>query len=169
MPATRAKVTGFSLIELIIVILLIGVLAVTLLPRFVGKDGVSEFVARDQIVSLLQTVQIRAMQQTSGGCHSLELSSSILALQAVNGSCVAGPDSAFYFQSSPDSNVTLSLISYNGNSVLTSSILSFDANGRPVLPTNSGYRVRISADSVLDICVESQGYIHAIAPGGVCN
>lgn len=168
MPAIRAKVSGFSLIELIIVVLLIGVLTVTLLPRFVGKDGVSEFVARDQIVSLLQTAQIKAMQQTSGGCHSLELSSSILALQAING-CVAGPDSAFYFQSPPDSNVTLSLISWDGNSVLTSPILSFDANGRPVLPSNSGYRVRISADSVLDICVESQGYIHAIIQGGVCN
>lgn len=168
MPAIRAKVAGFSLIELIIVVLLIGVLTVTLLPRFVGKDGVSEFVARDQIVSLLQTVQIRAMQQTSGGCHSLELSSSTLALQAING-CVAGPDSAFYFQSPSDSNVTLSLVSYDGSSVLTSSILSFDANGRPVFPANEGYRVRISAGSVLDICVESQGYIHAIVPGGLCN
>ncbi|RRJ21372.1 type II secretion system protein [Rheinheimera mesophila] len=168
MPTIRARVSGFTLIELIIVVLLIGILTVTLLPRFVGKDGVSEFVARDQIVSLLQTVQIRAMQQTSGGCHNLELSSSVIALQAING-CVASPDSAFYFQSSSDSNVTLSLVSYDGNSVLPSSILSFDANGRPVLPTSSGYRVRISADSILDICVESQGYIHAIVQGGVCN
>ncbi len=167
MRVTKDKVTGFSLIELVIVVLLIGVLTVTLLPRFFGKDGVSEFVARDQVVSLLQTVQIKAMQQTSGGCHSLEISSSVLAIQAVNG-CIAEPDSAFYF-SSPDPNVTLSLVSWDGGSVLTSSILSFDANGRPVLPTSSGYRVRISADSILDICVESQGYIHAIVAGGVCN
>lgn len=168
MLAIRAKVAGFSLIELIIVVLLIGLLTVTLLPRFVGKDGVSEFVARDQIVSLLQTVQIKAMQQTSGGCHSLELSSSTLTLQAING-CIAGTDSAFSFTNSSDASVTLSLISYDGNSVLTSSILSFDANGKPVLPDHAGYRVRISADSVLDICVEPQGYIHAIVSGGLCN
>lgn len=168
MPVMRAKVSGFSLIELIIVVLLIGVLTVTLLPRFFGKEGVSEFVARDQIVSLLQTFQIKAMQQTSGGCHSLELSSLVIALEAVNG-CVADPDSAFYFQIPSDSNITLSLTSWDGNSVLTSSILSFDSNGRPVFPSIEGYRVRISADSVLDICVESQGYIHAIVPGGGCN
>ena len=53
--------SGFTLIELVIVIILLGVLAATAVPRFIGRDSFAPQTYRDQLQQLLKTVQIQAM------------------------------------------------------------------------------------------------------------
>ena len=71
-----AKQAGFTLIELVATIILIGVLSVTVLPQFSDRSGVAEYALRDQIISLAHHAQQRAMFDHSGSCYSLSLQAS---------------------------------------------------------------------------------------------
>jgi len=55
------KKSGFTLIELVIVIILLGILGATAIPKFVGNDGFEAQAYRDQLLQLLKTVQQQAM------------------------------------------------------------------------------------------------------------
>ena len=56
---------GFTIIELITVIILIGILAVAVLPKFDGTASYEAHSHRTQLISALRLTQQRAMQQTS--------------------------------------------------------------------------------------------------------
>ena len=56
------KKTGFTLVELIITILVIGVLAVTAAPRFLGNDTEEAIALRDRTLQVVRNMQFRAMQ-----------------------------------------------------------------------------------------------------------
>ncbi len=64
---------GFSLIELVSVIVLLSVLTVSIAPRFTSRDGFAEYAARDQLVSAFRTAQQRAMVDHSGNCYRLNI------------------------------------------------------------------------------------------------
>lgn len=67
------KSSGFTLIELVATIIVIGVLSVTVLPRFSDRSGMAEYALRDELVSLTQHAQQRAMFDHSGACYSLSI------------------------------------------------------------------------------------------------
>ena len=55
------KKSGFTLIELVIVIILLGILAATAIPKFIGKGDFEGQAYRDQLLQILKTVQQQAM------------------------------------------------------------------------------------------------------------
>ncbi len=67
------KQFGFTLIELVATIIVIGVLSVTVLPRFSDRSGMAEYALRDEMASLAQHAQQRAMFDHSGACYSLSI------------------------------------------------------------------------------------------------
>jgi len=65
---------GFTTIELVTVIIIVGILAVNVLPRFDGTASYEAHTHRAQLISALRLTQQRAMQQTSSGdsyCHQI--------------------------------------------------------------------------------------------------
>jgi len=64
---------GFSLIELVAVIILMGILAVVVLPKFSSRQGFTEYALRDQLISAFRLAQQRAMYDHSGSCYSLAI------------------------------------------------------------------------------------------------
>ena len=56
---------GFTLIELVLVIVLIGVLAVTAAPRFFTASGYDQVAARDQLIQLLRQAQLQTMNNSA--------------------------------------------------------------------------------------------------------
>ena len=60
--SNNVKKTGFTLVELIITILVIGVLAVTAAPRFLGNDTEEAIALRDRTLQVVRNMQFRAMQ-----------------------------------------------------------------------------------------------------------
>ena len=72
---------GFTLIELVATIMVIAVLSVTVLPKFSGRSGLAEYVLRDELMSLAQHAQQRAMFDQSGACYGLRIQTDNAQLQ----------------------------------------------------------------------------------------
>jgi MSHA pilin protein MshC len=142
---------GFTLLELIVVLVLIGVLAVSLLPRFFDGSGTSEYLYRDQALNLLRRVQMQAMQCTS--CPSVGVR--VLSDRIFSGANTCTNDATHLCIAERDrSSITLAKTGFNIQ-------LSFDGNGRPVGNcANSGCTVTVQGATNLPICVEAEGYIH---------
>jgi MSHA pilin protein MshC len=59
---THAK--GFTLVELVTVMILIGILAVSALPRFIGSSSYSAYSLRNEFLAELRAVQALALNNT---------------------------------------------------------------------------------------------------------
>ena len=160
---------GFTLIELVVVILVLTILSVFALPDLSSADEYSASTDRDQLVSLLRSVQTRAMQNTENigssntkKCYGVSFTNTNIGMLAQNndGSCQAN----FITESNATDGylnlrVSTNYVALNSaNAVVTA--ISFDDFGRPF--PQSRYRITFSTDqSTQSACIESEGYIHA--------
>ncbi|MGF1685803.1 prepilin-type N-terminal cleavage/methylation domain-containing protein [Photobacterium japonica] len=77
-PAPRAVQQGFTLIELIVVVILLGILAVTASSRLIGRSSFDAIVVRDQAIALARQIQREGMDvvnnpQTPTYCVALQI------------------------------------------------------------------------------------------------
>lgn len=136
---------GFSLIELIAVIVIMGVISFMAVPRFANSDAAAVQSARDQAFSAFFSAQQLAMSRSSAD-NPIELvvsANSVDLREAGSSSKLPGGDYPFTFPS----NVTVT--SGTGS-------YSYDKLGR----TTPG-QVTFSRGSVsATIIVEASGYVH---------
>lgn len=161
MPRAR----GFTLVELVTVLVLVGVLAVTVLPRFLTRGGFDEVIYRDRLAALLQQAQLMAMSRASQ-CHTLLFEAHRFGIprQAPDqtgcdanlpgiGESYADPALGIRAEEAVPS-VTLSAPAQ----------LRFDYWGRPLdaggIPYGSPLVIGIQGERRLQLCIETQGYIH---------
>lgn len=65
---------GFTLLELVVVIVILGVLAVFASVRFQGSDGFSAYTYQNRMLSALRNLQQKAMQDTRNNiCFQLNI------------------------------------------------------------------------------------------------
>ena len=166
------KSAGFTLVELIVVILLISVLGITVLPKLQGTSEYQLISQRDQLVSLLRTVQSRAMQNTQDDaftCHrvlfladKIGLSAQISAGANIGG-CATGVVDTNNNQTL-DFLVIEELSGYTATNRQGSAIstIDFDSWGRAV--TNVGNCTKpgckITIETNYAVCINNQGYIN---------
>ena len=122
---------GFTLIELVLVIILIGVLAVTAAPRFFTASGYDQVAARDRLIQLLRQAQLQTMNN-SAECQIVHFGNNQSWIPSTTAQC----------------------------SVLTNSeqLISFDVWGRPATSVTS---VTLTGETTMTVCIEAEGYIHA--------
>lgn len=155
LPTTRNN--GFSLIELIIVILILGILSVTVIPKFLTSKGFSEYAYRTDVIAKLRLIQTKAMQQTNSSyCHTVLVTATRLGepdnCATTPSFSAAWQDSATKLQVDSNDNITFST-NFTGNS------FSFDNMGRP---SCSPCTITIIGEQSISVKIEAQGYIHAI-------
>lgn len=146
------KSRGFTLIELIIILVIIGILAVSASPLFISNSGTQSQTVRLQAMSILRAIQQQAMQDTVQ-TYSILLTENTLGNPPYNN----------------ESNLQISNIdgvnfsfSYSDSDVLPATI-AFDALGRPVVFNGSGNEVsRCGSDCTLTI-TESSGTSRTIS------
>jgi len=166
---------GFTLIELITVIILISILAVAVLPKFDGTASYEAHTHRAQLISALRLTQQRAMQQTDstdGYCHQLIFDSdSDVSRYGV-------PDRVDCTNTSfadwePDSTgfevESRYQVSFAIDGKTNPSAVTFDSMGRPIINAtigndcSGGCIINVqSGVETLQIQIESEGYVHAI-------
>ena len=149
MTLTRTQ-SGFTLIELIVVLVIIGVLAVSLVPRFFSDDGVTEYLYRDQALNILRRAQMQSMQCTDCPAAAVNVSNKQLYVGANR----CDNDATHLCIASRDAHISIIPSNFNQK-------IRFDANGKPLDSCASGNcTITVQGSVSLTICIEAQGYIH---------
>lgn len=140
--------SGFTLVELIVVILITGILSVSITPRFFGVASYGSRQATDELLSALRYSQQMAMNR--GGDIHLILTANNFTVQLADGTDLRSPGGRIpYTKSFPNNiNATADTIRYNAlgqpvnatNVPLTTNT-TININGSPAITieANTGY------------------------------
>ena len=162
--------SGFSLVELVTVIILLGILAVNILPKFSGSSSFEAHPYRAQLISALRLTQQRAMQQTNsadGYCHQIVFDNTLARYGVPN----RADCSIIIFPNGwePDASGLVvdsnHQVTFEINGQANPSRIAFDSMGKPTTDSDcdGGCIVNVmSTDETIQIEIESEGYIHAI-------
>ncbi|MEE1675404.1 type II secretion system protein [Agarivorans aestuarii] len=149
----HSKHSGFTIIELVITLILIGILAITVLPKFF-RGGFAEISLREQLLSRLHLVQTQAMNHYQD-CFFLQIDSEsyFSGELSTNGNCV-------------NSSPPLQVVSYSDELLVSQGTIRFDGLGRVRLADSSLCSqfpcvISVEGDDTHTIIIESEGYIHA--------
>ncbi|UPR33218.1 type II secretion system protein [Vibrio cyclitrophicus] len=151
---------GFTLVELIVVILLLAIISATAISRFSGRQNYEFYALQNQVSSVVRQVQLNRMQSNMdmsvSGAESLRL--------VAENNCI-GAQSACDNTSETRSDVIVS-DDYSFSSVPTSSYSSpieFNLLGNPENTASSGVQITITSNNSSDrawVCVNSQGFVY---------
>ncbi len=114
--AGRRPAAGFTLVELVTVIVILGVLAVVVLPRMTGASAFRGLAFHDEVVAALRYAQKTAVSHRRLVCASFTASTVTLTVASANGATICGaatlngPDgNAAYARSLDPANVTVNI------------------------------------------------------------
>jgi len=159
----KLKQVGFTLIELIVVVILIAIMAATVLPKFHSSNGFEEYTYRDELITKLRAIQLRTMQQTNNStCQLVKVSSSTIGLLATTPSAstcettLAGDTTTIAID--PEHSVVFSI----SESILN---FSFSSLGKPlgcIAENPCEITLTVTGESAIAIKINSEGYIYAL-------
>lgn len=159
---------GFTLIELIITLVILGILSVTVIPNFFGPNLFDSYTARDQAMSALRTMQLRAMQMTSDTkCHKFIISTDLIAPPSPitdTNTCsntANAADNPDYLSVTLDSSRTDVTFDADNAAGSTFTKIEFDDLGRPILDAGNcnitGCKITVGE---VAICISGEGAIY---------
>lgn len=171
MPVTQR---GFTLIEVIVVIILVGIISITAASKIMGRSSFDAHLNRDQAISIARQVQVMAMNHpvisasdANAICYSLQISQGYLGSPNCN-TVLPGMAPAL---TAADNSLSLSTEGLNVEN------LYFDMLGQPfyfseagekemrihACQSSSGCKVifRSEADEKTTMCINQEGYIYA--------
>lgn len=169
---------GFTLLELIIVIILISSLSVVAYSRFSGKASYAEFTYQARLVSVLRNMQTRAMHDTREDyCFQINFDRVTPAfgppmLDYISASATAKEatcETDIEF-SNPDYLTTdateMTNAEVNLSTLPNIDFIAFNSLGQPVdadgeLTCSARCDIILTGESEVSVCIEPQGYIHA--------
>lgn len=185
---------GFTLVELVSVIVLLGILSAYALPRLFDTSEISAAVFQNRAISILRNMQTRAMQDTrnEGYCYQVnfdnnnnefgvpslnyEITADAIQIAATCANTIDTSDPAEYYyvpaSAMAEEGINLAARANNGDEITT---IQFDSLGRANQggvecaqdsenTSWSGCIIEFTGDSTAYVCVESEGYIYACEP-----
>jgi MSHA pilin protein MshC len=175
---SKLPVWGYTFIELITVLILIGIVSTVAVSRFIGTDGFAEYTYQNRLISSLRNMQQRAMHDNRAGfCFQVNLVSGaatpafgppsvnfVLGNEA--NTCGSGIDISNDFLSTTATEIAsekLTLTASDGG-VNSLTYIGFDGLGKPLTNLSncsSGCQVSFAGTDSASVCVESQGYVYA--------
>jgi len=152
-PRTRSIRRGFTLVELVVTMVVIGTLAAVAMPRFAGVDPFKSRGFHDEALTVVRFAQKSAIAWRRNVFVCVTASGISVGTGATCGTPIPNPvtrDGAALTTTAPD-GVTLSPV---GN-------FSFDSLGRPSAAATITLNSTIAGDPARTIVVEAEtGYVH---------
>ncbi|KXF80031.1 prepilin-type N-terminal cleavage/methylation domain-containing protein [Enterovibrio coralii] len=145
---------GFTLVELVTVLVILSVLSVYAVPRLSGAESFSVTSARDTGLSVVRQVQLRAMQQEdpSNSCFALNLTATRFGGSVASDSCKLGDDG------NRSDVVDLSDAKVRASGPAS---IAFDLLGRPTCVGGTCKITFSQGSASASICANSEGYFYA--------
>ncbi len=156
----RLRTCGFSLVELIVTLLVVGILAVTVAPKMFSIQGFDARGFYDQTMSILHYAQKTAIAQRRTVCVAFASNSVTLTIAAAAGaiSCagnaLAGPNGVAPYSVNARNGVSYSVMPITFN---------FDGRGRPIDATGAFVASQVIqvAGNANTLTIEAEtGYVH---------
>jgi len=144
---------AFTLIELIAVILLMSILAITVVPKFFDSSSLAHISVRDQLVSLLRLSQLKAMNQLDT-CNRVMITNDFMVIE--NNS----KDQGCGVQAPVDTRILLDDVSINVDGGATTYPFFIEFNEVGI--SDCVCTLNIVGDETVQLKIENQGYIHAL-------
>jgi len=145
---------GFTLIELVATIMVIAVLSVTVVPKFSGRSGLAEYALRDQLISLAQHAQQRAMFDQSGACYGLRIQAGNAQLHR-NGALINSQSRIDFNGDYSGLSATTSTVYFDGLGNLLTGGVDCAASNNP----NTAFSIAINGGNAIAIIIYPTGYI----------
>lgn len=136
------KQSGFTLVELIVVILITGILSISIAPRFFGVSSYEDRKAADELLTALRHSQQMAMNR--GGNIQLLLTATNFTVQISGGIALRSPDGLPAYVKSFPTNVAVSPVP---------TTITYDRLGRP----DSGHIITVGSQTIT--VEEETGYV----------
>lgn len=149
---------GFTLLELIIVIIVLGILAVTAGPRIFSGTDTQELASERDLYSVLRLTQQRAMQDTRETCYGVEITENNIVPTACGGSPFAAEVVV------PDTQTTGLINADTSSAIPLPAVIYFNALGCPVLGSHGAcgslrFQFNLTGQTTRNLCLNSQGYL----------
>lgn len=170
MSATK----GFTLVELVIVILLLGIVAAYVVPKWLGTGGAQIRTTTDELASRLRLVQLMNMNEPSDRCSYLRIESGRFGHISTASCAIPGAISSWSSAATSRGRlVSFSIpVTLNSQSTVT---LRFDRQSGKACtlagcPSEGGAWLCPSGCNIVvgtggearTVRIESEGYIHAL-------
>lgn len=138
------KTQGFTFVELIVTILIVGILSAYIAPRFFSTSTFEQRATSDEIISSIRRAQQLSM--TRGESYMFVLSATNYSVQKSDGTDIRHPDGS----------ATSSKTFHDGNLTVSPITIRFNSLGRPI--PNNTQTIPIGA---VTITIEQEtGYAH---------
>ena len=163
------KSTGFTLIELIIVIVLVGIISVVAAARLLGSSAFDATLARDQAISIARQIQLVGMNSPvdpadPNSCFALQISTTEFGSE----NCASNSQSTRKLTFDNDG---VQFAFFDGANSQTSAAIYFDMLGRPSVVSNqqlqrlctlASCQVTITSRNgeQASLCINNEGYIN---------
>ncbi|AQM20427.1 prepilin-type N-terminal cleavage/methylation domain-containing protein [Vibrio anguillarum] len=165
MRQSIGRTLGFTLIELIVIILLLGILSAYAASRYSGTSGFSSVTTQSEVLASLRLTQNRAMQRTDL-CNRWLVSNNQAQQvfpqtisSAVCTTSLPNPATDSSFVDAAANDITLTLTNNDG-----SHFLDFDSLGRAAQCLTANCTVTLNnlqSGESRQVCINSEGYIYA--------
>lgn len=170
----RSRIVGFTMIEMIVTLVLIGILSAVIMTRFLGANTFNAIVVRDQLVAMIRTAQQNALGRSD---VSLVLTPSaggddLTIVRSDSGGVVESVTVDLGDVSlSSDNNIVTSCGSPNGSNAVSNGApltLNFGELGTlensgvtgNIGAVNSALRICVNNDPALSVCISPSGFAY---------